>query len=278
MGIVGIFLTLISCCRMYLRLGIVPGIYHSTICIPSWNDSSIAFAIPSGFYFAVFSGITSFILYSTEITIFIIPSVNHIISFYIQTFIGAGLIIYCYFYQIERNHELIGIFLIFISTHCYVITEYSYINVVSIATGILLIIFSALTIIFIKKAMKTLDNHTIGIIIAAVNCFIGSIIVIVFWILKDELLINKSINSIRGVLFCLGCYSVNKSTTIEIALMFIFPTISNMMENPLDSNTIITFVLIFIGFLITLIGDIPFKYCYKFTNRRPKSPLHSPLL
>ena len=35
MGIVGIFLTLISCCRMYLRLGIVPGIYHSTICIPS---------------------------------------------------------------------------------------------------------------------------------------------------------------------------------------------------------------------------------------------------
>ena len=278
-GIIGVLLTCASCIKMCYRLGIMPGLYHSTICVPSWNDNKFTFQVSSGFYSSFACGILSFLMYATEIVAVNSLSIDKVISLHIQSYICPLLIFYSYFYGIARNHELLGNLLVCVVIHIYVALEGDSFGLWTVLSGLMLLVFSGGMIYFVKKAVKTLDTNSVMIIIALVQGGLGAIFLGSSWLSG---VINLSITLYglgKGILFVLGIYAIGYSKPIEIAFLFVFPTVSGIVS-AWDINLISIAALsgILLGFLIILGGDVPFKYCCKYRNSSPKSPLHSPLL
>ena len=274
MGLVGLVLTAYSFIKMYFRVGIWPGLYHSTVCIPSMQENNFLFTTNQGFYYAIAAGVSFFLVLWSQVLVLSVSHINSSVALQIQTYLGVFLLLYCYCYSLEKNNEIIGNLFTLICMHLNFFREKLEVNAVSLFSGAMLLLLSMALIFFKKKEQKTLDFHSVSIIILAIQGIAGIIITI------SVLLLDKNaltwINACKGVVYSIAAYLLVKCEDIELVFLFTYPSIVNIITHQIDTLAIITIVLIGIGLLIIWFGDLPFKSCSKF--QKTKSPLHSPLL
>lgn len=276
MGVFGVFLTLGFCFKMCLRVGIIPGIYHSTLCVPTLEEDKFTFKITSGFYSAVACGVLSFLMFASECLVMSTESINSTISLHLQSYTGVIVLIYCYYYGLGRTHEFIGNLFVIICFFIYVLIEYKSYSLISFAAGGGLMGLGMLICLLVRKAQKTLDRNSVTIVILLTQGTLGVFLLIACYLFNEN---SPEINRYvcgTGTLSAFGIWALCYSKLIEMAFLFIFPTTVHIITSDLKIVLVASTSLL-IGFLIVTFGDIPFRKC-KGKDSGPKSPLHSPLL
>lgn len=286
LGCIGLFLTLSSCLKMYLRVGIVPGIYHSTLCIPSWDTSSFTFSISSGFYYGIVGALFSFLLQITQLYVLITPEVNPIFPLQIQASLGIFLMIIIYFYNYETNKEIIGNLITVMSAQLFLINESSEYTFNAFTEGFLLITITGVLLFSIKKSKAFLDNISSCILIMTGQGVIG--IFLFAYSYAFDLMSFSYEMFFSILLFAIGIFALCSCETIELVYLCAFPTVTNMIVDPMSSTSansisslsVIVFSItgMIIGLVVILFGDLPFNLCRSIDEKVQKSPLHSPLL
>lgn len=272
---IGLLFTIISCLRMYIRLGIVPGIYHSTLCIPSYQFEEFSFKTSKGLYFGLLSGLSSFILYSSQILIVNNIEKTAISSLQMQICVGLALLAYCYFCSYETRHETIGIALGLAFSSLQMI-YYQKFSLYSIAFGVGLIIANLFFLSVIIQGKNTLDQHTLTILAVLSQGFLGLLLALVLF--TQGTLEFYEISVLKAALNCIWVISVTRCEKIELAFLFTYPTIYNLLTNDLTYIEVISISGVVASLAIAVLGDIPFTLCQSYPSESEKSPLHSPLL
>lgn len=272
----GLMLAFVSCIKMCLTVGIIPNIYHSTICVPRFNDEKFLFTPTPGFYFSILAGLSSFVLLAAENAVLGWSEIDSIVALQAQNYAGAVLLAVFYFTGPQRRHEVIGNVFIIIWVHVYLIQSRPNFEYFTMISGVILILVSITTVFCCRKATQTLDPHSVGIIMLVSQGTMGLIISV--WYLIHKLEIISYTNILKGVAYSIANYSLANCYELETSLLFLFPAVLTILKHSLTTISIITSIGIFIGLLIILFGDLTFRGCSSRSISNSKSPLHSPLL
>lgn len=275
-GISGIFLTLGSCCRYYFRLGIVPGIFHSTICIPHYNSGQITFSVSNGLFYSVLSGLLFTILYcSVTFSLYFLKESN-IHSFQIQTYASMILLIYNYFTNNSKAKEIIGICVLVVLSNAVLLNYNEEINVWLVGIGAFFISINLICVFLVGQARKCIDSHSIGLLACLVFGVLGIGLLGVDYYLGNGRIELFSIG--KGFSFTLFMYCFCWCSLSEVNVLLGYPCFCTALFQVETVGSIVALAGGAAGVILAVFGDLPFIIYHKCRVVSVESPLNSPLL
>lgn len=275
-GISGILLTLTSCFRYYLRLGIVPGLYHTTLCIPGWDTSRISFSVSSGLYFSLISGILFSISYCSITYTLCTLQNSYIFPFQIQTYASGILTTYNYLKNNSKIKEIIGIFTIIVFSNGIFVFNPVEFSIQHIGFGGILALINLLCVIVLDCGRKCIDSHSIAILTCfVVGIFGAGLMVVDFCIGTGEF---EHISIGKGVVFSAFLYCFCQCSLGEINILLVYPCFCTVFYEFGSVGCLITLFGAIGGVILAVFGDLPSVIYQKCKTVYIKSPLNSPLL
>lgn len=275
-GVSGILLTLYSCCHYYLRLGIVPGILHSTICIPHWSSGQITFSVSNGLFFSLFSGLLFTSLYcSVSLSLYYLKESN-ILAFQIQTYASVLLLIYNYFTHNSKAKEVIGIFLLVALSHAVFLNYNQEISAGQVAIGTLLVGNVLASVGIVNQARKCIDSHSIGLLACFVFGIVGVVLLGVDYCVGNGKMEVFSVG--KGAAFALFMYCFCWCSLSEVNVLIAYPCFCTALFQVQSAGSIIALVGATVGVVLAVFGDLPSVIYHRCRVVSIESPLNSPLL
>ena len=275
-GVFGVMLTLVSCGRYYLRLGIVPGLYHSTICIPVWDSSNITFSVSSGLYFSLISGVLFTVSYcSITYALFKLQS-SYIFPFQIQTYASGILTTYNYLNNDSKLKELIGVFTTIVFSNGIFLDNPLEFSVQYIGIGGVLALINLVCVVVLANGKKCIDSNSIAVLTCfVIGLFGAGLMAVDFWIGNGE---YEYLSVGKGVVFAAFLYCFCKCPVGEVNLLLVYPCLCTVFYEFESVGRLITLFGAIGGVVLAVFGDLPLVVYQKCRTVPMKSPLNSPLL
>jgi hypothetical protein len=281
-GLVGLVLALVACLKYYLRLGIVPGIYHSTVCIPQWQNGDFKFSVSTSLYYCfVASGL--FVCLAL-VFVYSFWNLRPGFAFCLQIAGHSALLALAgnfYLKGMKKVQEIAGIVVI-VLTGYLVYLDFEWDLGVEFVVGSLVVLIHLALILVIGQSGRGIDSNSIGILTLIIYGFISFVLLTSIAIIysSDVLRSLLSLNCLTSSLvFALFIYSFCRCEQGEFPLVICYLCFGVLISADLEMWVRISLLFTAcIGLLIFVLGDIPCILFEKCRPERTKSELHSPLL
>ena len=281
-GLVGLVLALIACFKYYLRLGIVPGIYHSTVCIPQWQNGDFKFSISTSVYYCfVASG-----LFACLALVLVYSFWNFRPGFALCLQIAGHSAIFAlagnfYLKGMKKVQAIAGTVVIVLTSYLvYLDLEWNMGE--EFVVGLLTVLIHLALICVIGQSGRGIDSNSIGILTLIIYGFISFVLLTSIAIIYGSD-VSRGLFSLScftsSLIFALFIYSFCRCEQGEFPLVTCYLCFGVLISA--DFEMWVRISLIFtacIGLLIAVLGDIPCILFEKCRPERTKSELHSPLL